>query len=71
MVFSKLSIRARLLVVNAISSALFIIAIYYVLLGMDAVNQQFTNFINHDQKRLEMLRTMQAEGSQAVIAAAK
>jgi methyl-accepting chemotaxis protein len=59
------------MIVNAITSALFIFAIYYSLAGTSQVSQQFTNFIEQDQKRLELLRTMQAEGSQVVIAAAK
>ena len=71
MIGSGSSIRARLLVVTAIASALFVFAIYYTLVGTGRVSQLFTDFIELDQKRLETLRTMQAEGSQAVIAAAK
>jgi methyl-accepting chemotaxis protein len=71
MIGSTLSIRAKLLAVTGISSVLFIVALFYTLSGTDQVSQHFTHFIEHDQKRIELLRTMQAEGSQAVIAAAK
>jgi methyl-accepting chemotaxis protein len=66
-----ISIRIRLLLVAAATSLLFIVAIYFSLHGTDQVSQQFTTFINVDQKRLGTLQIMQAEGSQAVIAAAK
>jgi methyl-accepting chemotaxis protein len=66
-----ISIRIRLLLVAAATSLLFIAAIYFSLQGTDQVSQQFTTFINVDQKRLGTLQIMQAEGSQAVIAAAK
>ncbi|MES9860540.1 MAG: methyl-accepting chemotaxis protein [Candidatus Thiodiazotropha sp. LLP2] len=71
MIGADLSIRAKLMTVTGITSALFIIALYYTLVGTDQVSQHFTDFIDQDQKRIELLRTMQAEGSQAVIAAAK
>ncbi|MCG7945723.1 MAG: hypothetical protein N0C84_05195, partial [Candidatus Thiodiazotropha taylori] len=57
--------------VTGLTSALFIFALYYTLTGTDQVSQHFTRFIEQDQKRIELLRTMQAEGSQAVIASAK
>ncbi len=68
---SGLSIRARLLLTTGIASALFIFAIYYILASSGDISSHFNDFINVDQKRLETLRTMQAEGSQVVIAAAK
>ncbi|MES9953531.1 MAG: methyl-accepting chemotaxis protein [Candidatus Thiodiazotropha sp. 6PLUC2] len=71
MIGADFSIRAKLMTVTAIASALFIFALYYTLVGTDRVSQHFTNFIEQDQKRIELLRTMQAEGSQVVIAAAK
>ncbi|MCG7993092.1 MAG: methyl-accepting chemotaxis protein [Candidatus Thiodiazotropha lotti] len=71
MIGAGLSIRAKLMAVTGITSALFIFALYYTLTGTDQVSQHFTSFIEQDQKRIELLRTMQAEGSQAVIAAAK
>ncbi|MCG8486675.1 MAG: methyl-accepting chemotaxis protein [Chromatiales bacterium] len=71
MIGAGLSIRAKLMTVTGITSALFIFALYYTLTGTDQVSQHFTRFIEQDQKRIELLRTMQAEGSQAVIAAAK
>ncbi|MBW9269117.1 MAG: methyl-accepting chemotaxis protein [Candidatus Thiodiazotropha sp. (ex. Lucinisca nassula)] len=71
MIGTGLSIRAKLMAVTGLTSALFIFALYYTLTGTDQVSQHFTSFIEQDQKRIELLRTMQAEGSQAVIAAAK
>ncbi|MBW9259444.1 MAG: methyl-accepting chemotaxis protein [Candidatus Thiodiazotropha sp. (ex. Lucinisca nassula)] len=71
MIGTGLSIRAKLMAVTGLTSALFIFALYYTLTGTDQVSQHFTSFIKQDQKRIELLRTMQAEGSQAVIAAAK
>jgi methyl-accepting chemotaxis protein len=66
-----MSIKAKLLIIAATTSLLFIAAIYFSLQGTDKINQEFTNFINVDQKRLSTLQTMQAEGSQTIIAAAK
>ncbi|MCG8107783.1 MAG: methyl-accepting chemotaxis protein [Candidatus Thiodiazotropha endolucinida] len=71
MIGAGLSIRAKLMAVTGLTSALFIFALYYTLTGTDQVSQHFTSFIEQDQKRIELLRTMQAEGSQAVIASAK
>ncbi len=71
MLISGMSIKAKLLLVTATSSLLFIVAIYFSLQGTDKVSQQFTTFINVDQKRLATLQSMQAEGSQTIIAAAK
>jgi methyl-accepting chemotaxis protein len=71
MIGAGLSIRVKLMAVTVITSALFLFALYYTLTGTDQVSQHFTGFIDQDVKRIELLRTMQAEGSQAVIAAAK
>jgi methyl-accepting chemotaxis protein len=68
---SSLSIRAKLLAISGLSAALFIAAIFYALLGTSLISERFTGFIDGDQKRLDSLRIVQAEGSQAVIAAAK
>ncbi len=68
---SGLSIKMRLLLIAIATSLLFMVAIFFTLRGTDEVSQQFTDFINQDQKRLVTLQVMQAEGSQAVIAAAK
>jgi methyl-accepting chemotaxis protein len=68
---SGISIRTRLLIIAGITSLLFLIAIYFTLLGTDRVSQHFSGFINVEQKRLSTLQIMQAKGSQAVIAAAK
>ncbi|MET0027928.1 MAG: methyl-accepting chemotaxis protein [Candidatus Thiodiazotropha sp.] len=61
----------RLLLIAIATSLLFMSAIFFTLRGTDEVSQQFTDFINQDQKRLGTLQVMQAEGSQAIIAAAK
>ncbi|MET0065016.1 MAG: methyl-accepting chemotaxis protein [Candidatus Thiodiazotropha sp.] len=61
----------RLLLIAAATSLLFMTAILFTLRGTDEVSQQFTDFINQDQKRLGTLQVMQADGSQAIIAAAK
>ena len=71
MLVSGMSIKAKLLLVAATTSLLFIVAIYFSLQGTDTISQQFGSFINVDQKRLATLQTMQAEGSQTIIAAAK
>jgi len=71
MLFSNWSIGSRLHVSLLITSGLFIAALIYTLFGLNRVSDEFTGFIESDQKRLGTLRTMQAEGSQAVIAAAK
>jgi methyl-accepting chemotaxis protein len=71
MIGASLSIRTKLMTVTVITSALFLFALFYTLAGTDLVSQHFTRFIDQDVKRIELLRTMQAEGSQAVIAAAK
>lgn len=71
MLLSSMSIKAKLLIVAATTSLLFIAAIYFSLHGTSKVSQEFTTFINVDQKRLATLQTMQAEGSQTIIAAAK
>jgi methyl-accepting chemotaxis protein len=71
MVTSSLSIRAKLLIVTGLASALFLAAIFYALLSGQRLSDRFTGFIDGDQKLLESLRTLQAEGSQTVIAAAK
>ena len=68
---SRLSIRAKLLTISSISAVLFLAAISYTLLGTNHISERFTGFIDGDQKRLDSLRIVQAEGSQAVIAAAK
>jgi methyl-accepting chemotaxis protein len=67
----SLSIRAKLLTATAVTSALFLFALFYSLSGTGRVTDHFYSFIDTDQKRLETLRTMQAEGAQVVIAAAK
>ncbi len=71
MLGSGLSIKMRLLLIAIATSVLFMAAIFFTLRGTDEVSQQFTDFINQDQKRLGTLQMMQAEGSQAIIAAAK
>jgi methyl-accepting chemotaxis protein len=68
---SHLSIRAKLLAVTGFTALLFLFAIFYAVLGIERISDQFNEYINGDQKRLESLRTLQAEGAQAVIAAAK
>ena len=68
---SRLSIRAKLIAISGLSAALFIAAISYALVGTNQISGRFTGFIDGDQKRLDSLRIVQAEGSQAVIAAAK
>ena len=68
---SRLSIRAKLLAISGLSALLFISAITYSLLGTNHISGRFAGFIDGDQKRLDSLRMLQAEGSQAVIAAAK
>jgi methyl-accepting chemotaxis protein len=71
MMDSRLSIRAKLLTVTGLAAALFLSAIFYALLGTERISERFSGFIDGDQKRLESLRTLQAEGAQTVIAAAK
>ncbi|MGD8912701.1 MAG: methyl-accepting chemotaxis protein [Candidatus Thiodiazotropha sp.] len=68
---SHLSIRIKLLAVSGFTAVLFLIAIFYAVSGTERISTQFNEFIDTDQARLESLRTLQAEGSQAVIAAAK
>jgi methyl-accepting chemotaxis protein len=68
---SHLSIRAKLLAVTGLTAILFLSAIFYTILGIERISGQFNDYIEGDQQRLEGLRTMQAEGAQAVIAAAK
>jgi methyl-accepting chemotaxis protein len=68
---SHLSIRAKLLAVTSFSALLFLSAIFYAIFNIEHISSQFNDFIDGDQRRLESLRTMQAEGAQAVIAAAK
>jgi methyl-accepting chemotaxis protein len=68
---SHLSIRAKLLAVTGFTAILFLSAIFYAILGIERISGQFNDYIEGDQQRLEGLRTMQAEGAQAVIAAAK
>lgn len=71
MLLSKLSIRMRLMVSLGLSFGFFVAALLFAVSGINAVGREFTQFIEQDQARLEALRTMQAEGSQVVIAAAK
>ncbi|MDJ0805908.1 MAG: methyl-accepting chemotaxis protein [Gammaproteobacteria bacterium] len=71
MFFTNWSIGARLLFTIGLVSGLFIFALAFTLYGTDQISEEFTHFIEQDQKRLETLRTMQAEGSQVVIATAK
>lgn len=71
MLVSQLSIRAKLLAVSGIVSVIFLSAIFYALSGTQRISDRFTGFIEQDQSRLDTLRIMQAEGSQAVIASAK
>jgi methyl-accepting chemotaxis protein len=71
MKISQLSIRVKLLAVSGLTSVLFLIAIFYAVLGTERISHRFKGFIDTDQARLESLRTLQAEGAQAVIAAAK
>jgi methyl-accepting chemotaxis protein len=71
MKISHLSIRVKLLAVSGLTAILFLIAIFYAVMGTERISSQFNEFIDGDQNRLESLRTLQAEGAQAVIAAAK
>ncbi|MGD8643082.1 MAG: methyl-accepting chemotaxis protein [Chromatiales bacterium] len=71
MSLSKLSIRIRLLISLGLSFGFFVTALLYAVSGLNEVGQEFTEFVERDQARLQALRTMQAEGSQVVIAAAK
>jgi methyl-accepting chemotaxis protein len=71
MSLSKLSIRMRLLISVGLSFGFFVAALLYAVSGLNTVGQQFTGFVERDQARLEALRSMQAEGAQVVIAAAK
>jgi methyl-accepting chemotaxis protein len=71
MMTSRLSIRARLLTVTGLASVIFLAAIFYALLGSERISDRFSLFLDGEQTRLNSLRSLQAEGSQAVIAAAK
>jgi methyl-accepting chemotaxis protein len=71
MALSSLSINAKLGVATGAAAVLYLLALAFTLHGTDRVSGEFTAFLDRDQKRLETLRTMQAEGSQTVIAAAK
>jgi methyl-accepting chemotaxis protein len=61
----------RLLISLGLSFGFFVAALLYAVSGLNEVGQEFTEFVERDQARLQALRTMQAEGSQVVIAAAK
>jgi methyl-accepting chemotaxis protein len=71
MSFSNWSIGSRLQLSLLLASGFFICALIYTLFGLNQISDEFNGFIESDQQRLATLRAMQAEGSQAVVAAAK
>lgn len=68
---NSLSLRLRLLLGTLVASLLFLSALWLAFDGTQSISRQFDNFIDHDLKRLGALQSMQANGSQVVIAAAK
>jgi methyl-accepting chemotaxis protein len=54
-----------------VASLLFLSALWLAFDGTQSISQQFDSFIDHDLNRLGALQSMQANGSQVVIAAAK
>jgi len=65
------SIKARMLAGVLFVSAVFGSALVFTLYGIDSVDGRFASFIDKDLDRLKQLQSMQAEGSQVMIATAK
>jgi len=65
------SIKARMLAGMLFVSAVFGSALVFTLYGIDSVDGRFASFIDKDLDRLKQLQSMQAEGSQVMIATAK
>ena len=65
------SIKARMLAGMLFVSAVFGSALVFTLYGIDSVDDRFASFIDKDLDRLKQLQSMQAEGSQVMIATAK
>jgi methyl-accepting chemotaxis protein len=65
------SIKARLLAGVVTASIVFGLALAFALYGIESIAGRFDGFIDRDLERLQQLQTMQAEGSQVMIATAK